>query len=126
MEDKKQMNKMCQDKHIASQKLRQETKNFINSMILDGIPVTKKAVKEGLHLSNGFVNNPEITEYIKKAQELQQNQNLNIDKEYQNTILFRKLMASYNFQYALLNEEDAFLTQAIADMKELIAAKKEP
>lgn len=40
-------------------------------MVASGIPVTKKAVMEGAKVSNGFVNNKEITEYINKAKEKQ-------------------------------------------------------
>ena len=125
MEKDKKMNPMCTKKHEDSQKLRQETKNFIDEMVVNGFKVTKKAVREGMGVSNGFVNNSEITAYIKQAQALQKEQDLNVDVEYQRTTLFRKLMASYIFQYSLLDEEETFLKQAIQDMKEQIEKKKQ-
>lgn len=125
MEEKKRLSEMCQKKHEDSQKLRQETKNFIDEMVINGLKVSKKAVRKGMGISNGFVNNPEITAYIKQAQELQKDDGINVDVEYQRTILFRKLMASYVFQYSLLDEEETFLKQAIEDMKQQIENKKE-
>lgn len=116
---------MCEQKHKDSQKLRQETKNFIDNMLINGIPITQKNVEEGMNVSHGFVNNPEISSYIKQAQTLQEEQDLNVDVEYQRTILLRKLMASYIFQYSLLDEEETFLKQAIQDMKEQIEQKKQ-
>lgn len=125
MEKDKKMNPMCAKKHEDSQKLRQETKNFIDEMVVNGLKVSKKAVRKGMGISNGFVNNPEITAYIKQAQELQKEDGVNVDVEYQRTTLFRKLMASYVFQYSLLDEEETFLKQAIEDMKKQIEHKKE-
>lgn len=125
MGQNKRTSEMCQKKHNDSVKLRQETKNFIDEMVVNGLKVSKKAVRDGMHVSNGFVNNPEITAYIKQAQALQKKEELNVDVDYQDITLFRKLMASYVFQYSLLDEEETFLKQAIEDMKQQIEHKKE-
>lgn len=115
------MSKMSDKSHEESLKLRTEVKEYIDRMVASSIPVTKKAVMEGAKVSNGFVNNKEITEYINKAKEKQAEQDLRVDVSLQNTILFRKLMSSYIFQYALLDEEEAFLKEAIKEMKEKLA-----
>ena len=115
------MSKMSDKSHEESLKLRTEVKEYIDRMVASGIPVTKKAVMEGAKVSNGFVNNKEITEYINKAKEKQAEQDLRVDVSLQNIILFRKLMSSYIFQYALLDEEEAFLKEAIKKMKEKLA-----
>ena len=112
------MSKMSEESHKKSQKLRTEVKGYIDRMVASGIPVTKKAVMEGAKVSNGFVNNKEITEYINAAKEKQKKQDLRVDVDLQNTILFRKLMSSYIFQYALLDEQEAFLKEAIKELKE--------
>ena len=104
-------------RHIDSLKKRTETKDFIDRMVATGIPVTKKAVMEGTGCSNGFVNNAEITAYIKQAQEKQRGGDLRVDIGLQNTILTRKLLSSYIFQYALLDEQEAFLKEAIEELK---------
>ena len=67
--------------------------------------------------SNGFVNNEEITAYIKQAQEKQRHSDTRVDLDLQNTILSRKLLSSHIFQYALLDEQETLLTEAITDMK---------
>lgn len=104
-------------RHIDSLKKRTETKDFIDRMVATGIPVTKKAVMEGTGCSNGFVNNAEITAYIKQAQEKQRGGDLRVDIGLQNTILTRKLLSSYIFQYALLDEQETFLKEAIEELK---------
>lgn len=104
-------------KHLDSLKQRTETKNFIDRLVATGVPVTKKNVMEGTGCSNGFVNDKEITAYIKQAQELQRGGDLRVDIGLQNTILTRKLLSSYIFQYALLDEQETFLKEAIADLK---------
>ena len=109
-------------KHTDSLKKRTETKDFIDRMVATGIPVTKKAVMEGTGCSNGFVNNAEITAYIKQAQEKQRGGDLRVDIGLQNMILTRKLLSSYIFQYALLDEQETFLKEAIEELK---AEKKE-
>ena len=104
-------------RHLDSLKKRTETKDFIDRMVATGIPVTKKAVMEGTGCSNGFVNNAEITAYIKQAQEKQRGGDLRVDIGLQNTILTRKLLSSYIFQYALLDEQETFLKEAIEELK---------
>lgn len=83
------MSKMSDKSHEESLKLRTEVKEYIDRMVASGIPVTKKAVMKGANVSNGFVNNKEITEYINKAKEKQAEQDLRVDVSLQNTILFR-------------------------------------
>lgn len=115
--EKKRSSKMVNRSHQNSLKMRTEVKDFIDRMVVTGIPVTKKSVMEGTGCSNGFVNNEEITAYIKQAQERQKHSDMRVDIDLQNTVLSRKLLSSYIFQYALLDEQETFLEEAIKDMK---------
>lgn len=106
------MSRMPDNSHKNLQKERTEVK------VVSRILVTKMSVMEDVKVSNGFVNNKEITEYINAAKEKQKKQDLRVDVDLQNTILFRKLISSYIFQYALLDEQEAFLKEAIKELKE--------
>lgn len=124
-EKKKRSSALCDKKHTESQKLRQETKNYVDNLLSKGVKITKKQVMEGMGVSNGFVNNPEISAYIKEKQKYQQEESPIVDIEHQSDILHKKLMAAYIFQYALLDEQEAFLKEAIKDMEIYLEKKQE-
>lgn len=124
-EKKKRSSAMCDKKHDDSQKLRQETKNYIDNLLTQGIKITKKQVREGMGVSNGFVNNPEISAYIKEKQKYQMEEMPIVDVKHQSDILHKKLMAAYIFQYALLDEQEAFLKEAIKDMEIYLEKKQD-
>lgn len=55
-----------------------------------------------------------IVFYIKKHEK----EGLHVDINLQNSILYRKLMSAYIFQYALPDEQETSLKEAIKDLKE--------
>ena len=118
MAEEKKQSKLCTEKRLQSQKLRAETKATIDKMVLANIPVTKASVMKQMNVSNSFVNTPEISDYIKEAKNKQGKSSAKMDITSQNQLLFRKLMASYVFQYALLDEQEAFLKDALKNIKE--------
>lgn len=100
-----------------SEKLRQEVKNVIDRMVMDGITVTAKEVERQANVSHGFVYSEGIKEYIDEAKKKQKNEKQRVDIKLQNSVLHKKLMASYIFEYALLDEHEAFLKDAIEKIK---------
>lgn len=103
--------------HEESVKLRQEVKNVIDRMVLDGITITVKEVERQAKVSHGLVYKDEIKAYIEEAKEKQKNEKQRVDIKTQNSVLYKKLMSSYIFEYALLDEHEAFLKDAIEKMK---------
>lgn len=112
----KRNTKLGKDSHEKSVRLRQETKNKIDEMLTSGTKITFKSVMEECGVSKGFVYDKDIRAYIEEAQRLQKEEMLNLPNQQQN--LYWKLMASYIFQYSLMDEQEALLKDAIKGLKE--------
>lgn len=112
---KKRNTKLGKDSHEKSVRLRQETKNKIDEMLVNGTKITVKSVMEECGVSKGFVYDKDIRAYIEEAQRLQKEEMLNLPNQQQN--LYWKLMASYIFQYSLMDEQEALLKDSIADIR---------
>lgn len=101
--------------HAKSVKLRQETKNKVDEMLVSGEKITFKRIMEECGVSKGFVYDKDIRVYIDEAIRLQKEEMLNLPNQQQN--LFWKLMAAYIFQYSLMDEQEALLKDSIDDLK---------
>lgn len=102
-------------RHEESVQLRQKTKNKIDEMLVNGTKITFKSVMEECGVSKGFVYDKDIRAYIEEAQRMQKEESLNLPNQQQN--LYWKLMASYIFQYALMDEQEALLKDEIENLK---------
>ena len=111
----KRNTKLGDSSHEKSVRLRQETKNKIDEMLANGTKITFKSVMEECGVSKGFVYDKDIRAYINEAQRMQKEEALNLPNQQQN--LYWKLMASYIFQYSLMDEQEALLNDAIENLK---------
>ncbi len=111
----KRNTKLGDSSHEKSVRLRQETKNKIDEMLANGTKITFKSVMEECGVSKGFVYDKDIRAYINEAQRMQKEEALNLPNQQQN--LYWKLMASYIFQYSLMDEQEALLKDAIENLK---------
>lgn len=114
-ETKKRSTKLGNESHENSVKLRQEVKDTIDDMLAKGEKITKTGVARKCNISRGLLYSPEMDTYINAAIQLQEEQSLNLPN--QETNLYRKLMASYIFQYSLLEEQEALLNEVISNSK---------
>lgn len=115
MADEKRSSPLTTKKHEESIKLRTEIKRKIDDMLSSGVKITKADISRKCEVSRSFLNSPEMDKYIKAAQKIQEEQGISEKKE--ETSIYRKLMASYIFQYALMDEQEALLLEVIKDLK---------
>lgn len=101
--------------HEKSVKLRQETKNKIDEMLTNGTKITFENVMKECKVSKGFVYNEEIRKYIEAAKAVQKDEKLNLPNQQLN--LYWKLMASYIFQYSLMDEQEEVLRDAMEGLR---------
>lgn len=121
-----------EDKMIAlrkeqSQKLITEIKLLVDMFYKTDVPIKKSEIVKHIKVSRSTLDkNKEISSYIKEMQEKLKNKKPEgIDKAYNETAMYRKLMASYVFTYQLLQEQNMFLEDAISKMEQEIKDKKE-
>lgn len=121
-----------EDKMIAlrmeqSQKLITEIKLLVDMFYKTDVPIKKSEIVKHIKVSRSTLDkNKEISSYIKEMQEKQKNKKPEgIDKAYNETAMYRKLMASYVFTYQLLQEQNMFLEDAISKMEQEIKDRKD-
>lgn len=121
-----------EDKMIAlrkeqSQKLITEIKLLVDMFYKTDVPIKKSEIVKHIKVSRSTLDkNKEISSYIKEMQEKQKNKKPeSIDKAYNETAMYRKLMASYVFTYQLLQEQNMFLEDAISKMEQEIKDRKD-
>lgn len=119
--------KMVALKKEQSQELITEIKLLVDMFYQTDIPIKKSEIMKHIKVSRSTLDkNPEISSYIKKMQEKQKKKKpQGIDKAYNETAMYRKLMASYVFTYQLLQEQNSFLEDAISKMEQQIKDMKE-
>lgn len=119
--------KMVALKKEQSQELITEIKLLVDMFYKTDIPIKKSEIMKHIKVSRSTLDkNPEISSYIKKMQEKQKKKKpQGIDKAYNETAMYRKLMASYVFTYQLLQEQNSFLEDAISKMEQQIKDMKE-
>ena len=122
----KKSDKMVAMKKDQSQKVITEVKLLVDMFYKTDVPIKKSEIMKHIKVSRSTLDkNPEISAYIKEMQEKQkEKQPTGIDKAYNETAMYRKLMASYVFTYQLLQEQNIFLEDAIAKMEQQLKDMK--